>query len=355
MAMVMAAPLNGWGMVGIAPTAVRVYNVKALPAGQVQFSAKNFYLAVEECQRLHEAAYPNMRVINLSLVGEPTPEASVLEEFKRATASARQAGMSVVASAGDTAGNVQFPADYGPVLAVGAADAGSGPGVLCSFASRGEGLDILAPGCDSTTSGLELAFQDTGAPAFGAGASQASAIVAAVEAAIDAGAPELTPAQTETCLTSTETNGELDAASAFAACGLESVVQAGERAQPQPSVTSTAPAPNTTTAESSSSDARSHLGIGTFEPRCSTPRVHAIRRGREVLLRTRPGPGCRLQARSGARVHDRTRWGSPVSAKPDGASVRLRIRAGAKIQARLIGRSGAKLSSRWVSVTITYR
>src|SRR5262249_35854575 len=37
MAMMMAAPINGWGMVGIAPTSVRVYNMKALPKGQTTF------------------------------------------------------------------------------------------------------------------------------------------------------------------------------------------------------------------------------------------------------------------------------------------------------------------------------
>ena len=34
MAMIMAAPVNGWGMAGIAPTSVRVYSVKAVGCGQ---------------------------------------------------------------------------------------------------------------------------------------------------------------------------------------------------------------------------------------------------------------------------------------------------------------------------------
>jgi hypothetical protein len=354
MAMVMAAPLNGWGMVGIAPSAVRVYNMKALPAGELQFPSKDFYLAIEACQRLHESAYPTMRVINLSLGGEPAPEESVLEEFKRAVASAHQAGLSIVASAGDTAGKVQFPASYGPVLAVGGADAGGGPGVLCSFASHGEGLDLLAPGCDSTTGGLEVAFQDTGEPAFGAGASQASAIDATVEAAIDAYAPELTTAQTETCLTSTTNNGQIDAARAFAACGLETVVRAGEQAQPHATVTST-PQP-TVKPQSGPPSGSSTLEVGAFEARCRAPRVRATRKGHEVQLKTRATlAGCRLQARTGTSVHGQTRWTRPTTARPGESALRVHAGVGAKIQARLIGRSGAKLSSGWVPVSITYR
>lgn len=354
MAMVMAAPINSWGLVGIAPNAVRVYNMKALPAGQLQFPSKDFYLAIEECQRLHESAYPTMRVINLSLGGEPTPEANVLEEFKRAAASARQAGLSIVASAGDTAGDVQFPASYGPVLAVGAADAGYGPGVLCSFSSRGKGLDILAPGCDSITSGLEVAFQDTGELAFGAGASQASAIVSATEAAIDAYAPKLTPTQTEACLTSTTNDDEFDAAHAFAACGLEHIVLAGQQAQLL-NITSTPP----TTAKNQQAGPvapRSSAAIGRFEARCKAPHIYATRTGREVRLRTNVTlGGCRLQARTGTSAHGRTRWRHPVFAPRNGTLVRLRAVVGAKIQARLVGHSGAKLSSRWVPVPITYK
>ncbi len=351
MAMMMAAPLNGWGMVGIAPGAVRVYNMKALPVGQLQFPGKDFYLAIEACQRLHESAYPTMRVINLSLGGEPAPEESVLEEFKRVAASARQVGLSIVASAGDTAGKVQFPASYGPVLAVGAANAGSGPGVLCSFASHGEGLDLVAPGCDNSTSGLEVAFQDSGEPAFGAGASQASAIVAAVEAAIDAYAPELTAAQTEACLTSTTNNGQIDAARAFAACGLETLVQAGRQAQPKSTATSTPPP---TVNSSTGPSSRSTLDAGTFEARCRAPRVHATRNHRDVWLTTRTTiAGCRLQARTGVRIHGRMRWTPPVTVRHGGSTVRVHATMGTKIQARLIGRSGAKLSSGWVPVSIT--
>ncbi len=241
MAMMMAAPRNGWGMVGIAPTSVRVYNMKALPAGQQTFPLKEFYLAIEACQRLRESAYPTMTVVNLSLGGGETPEGTVLNSFQRAVSSAREAGMSIIAAAGDTGGSVLFPASYAPVLAVGAADASQPPGTLCSFASHGEGMDLLAPGCDTATGGLEGAFEDTGERAFGSGASQASAEVSAIEASIDSYDPTLTPSQTEACLTSSIQGGELDAAAAFDACGLQWVVHAGEQAEPPPATTQPAP------------------------------------------------------------------------------------------------------------------
>src|ERR1022692_1817314 len=38
MAMIAAAPANGWGMVGLAPTSVRIYDLKALAAGHTTFA-----------------------------------------------------------------------------------------------------------------------------------------------------------------------------------------------------------------------------------------------------------------------------------------------------------------------------
>ncbi len=49
MAMIMAAPVNGWGMVGIAPTSVRVYSVKALAAGRTRFSFAVYANSIVHC------------------------------------------------------------------------------------------------------------------------------------------------------------------------------------------------------------------------------------------------------------------------------------------------------------------
>jgi len=340
--------------------------VKALPSGELQFPAKEFYLAIEACQRLRESAYPSMSVVNLSLGGEAAPEGAVLNGFKRAVASAREAGMSIVAAAGDTGGSVLFPASYSPVLAVGAADAGQAPGTLCSFASRGEGLDLLAPGCDTLTGGLEVAFQDTGEPAFGSGASQTSAEVSAVEASIDSYNPELTPQQTEACLTSSARNGALDAAAAFDACGLERIVQAGEqaeRAAQQAPESSPPPSHSEPPAQPCTGAIVCPPGVpatpsvspklGVFEPSCSPPRLRATRVGRGVRLRSSSVPKhCRLQARIRSIVHEKMRWTRPYTSR--GAVLTVPASAGDEIEARFKGVAEAKLSSTWVRVAVSH-
>ncbi len=47
MAMIAAAPANGWGMVGLAPTSVRIFNLKALAAGQTTFAFSEYASAIE--------------------------------------------------------------------------------------------------------------------------------------------------------------------------------------------------------------------------------------------------------------------------------------------------------------------
>jgi hypothetical protein len=359
MAMMMAAPRNGWGMVGIAPTSIRVYNMKAVPAGATTFPATEFYTAIEACQRLHEAVYPTMTVINLSLGGETAPEGEAQNNFRRAVASAREAGMSIVAAAGDTGANVLFPASYGPVLAVGAADAGEAPGTLCSFASRGEGLDLLAPACDTITGGLEAAFEDTGEPAYGSGASQASAEVSAVEESIDSYNPTLTTEQTEACLLETTQHGELDTAAAFDACGLRNIVQEGEQAeatQNPPAQASTSVQPAIAPATSPCAlcaTATVPVAIQGFEARCPRPTIHASRVGTRIRLQARKPPAdCSLQVRVGSIVRGRMHWAHTYTATN---AATLSVQAAAEIEVHLLGRAERRLSSPWTLVAVSHK
>jgi hypothetical protein len=228
MAMVMAAPRNGWGMVGLAPTSVRVYNMKALPRGATTFPFAYYAVGIEECRQLHAHRYPSMAVINLSLGGARVlsiPELARLDNFTQAAHSSQ---IDVVGAAGNEAGTVLYPAADPSIFAVGAGDVGASLGSLCAFASRGEGLDLVAPGCDTLTGGLEVAFEDDGSPAVGSGSSQASAIVAATLASMRAYDPLLSWSQAEGCLTGTARGGALDVRAAFDACGLEAIVAAGE-------------------------------------------------------------------------------------------------------------------------------
>lgn len=232
MAMIAAAPANGWGMVGLAPTSVRVFNMKALAAGQTTFAFSQYSIAISRCQAL-SSSMP-VTVVNLSLGSGAQPTASELETLENYVQAANTHGLGVVAAAGNEGGPVQAPADVQGVLGVGASDANpANLGAFCPFSNRGSGLALLAPGCDSQTepgagNGIEIAFSDDGAPAWAEGTSEAASIVSAAEASMRAYSPTLSYSQAQGCITSTLVNGgSLDVTAAFDACGLGQVVSEG--------------------------------------------------------------------------------------------------------------------------------
>jgi hypothetical protein len=112
------------------------------------------------------------------------------------------------------------------VLSVGATDTQSGS--FCSFSNRGEGLRLLAPGCD-----LDGAEPTTGASNYNywQGTSEASVIAAAALAALDSYQPGLSLEAAEKDLTDAH-NGVLDIAQTFRNAGLGGIVTAGEAAEP---------------------------------------------------------------------------------------------------------------------------
>jgi hypothetical protein len=233
MAMIAAAPANGWGMVGLAPTSVRVYNLKALAAGQTTFAFSQYSIAISHCQEL-SSSMP-ITVVNLSLGSSTQPSGSELETLESYVQSANGHGLSVVAAAGNEAGPVQAPADVPGVLGVGASDANPADlGVVCSFSNRGVGVALFSPGCGSQTepdgggNGIEIAFADDGEPAWANGSSYSGEIVSTAEASMRAYSPTLTYSQAQGCITSTLTSaGNLNVAAAFDACGLGQMVSEG--------------------------------------------------------------------------------------------------------------------------------
>jgi hypothetical protein len=250
MAMLAAAPANGWGMVGLAPTSVRVYNLKALAAGQTTFSFPEYASAIQYCQDL--ATTMPVSVVNLSLGSGTQPSGAELEVLQNYVQAANARGLSVIAAAGNEAGPVQAPADLPGVLGVGASDANpANPGVMCSFSNRGTGLALFAPGCGTQTepdgggNGIEIAFADDGEPAWANGTSYSGEIVSTAEASMRAYSPTLTYSQAQGCIMSTLTSaGNLNVAAAFNACGLGQIIiegmaayQAANPAPTQPSNT----------------------------------------------------------------------------------------------------------------------
>ena len=234
MAMIAAAPANGWGMVGLAPTSVRVYNLKILGAGQTTFPFFRYSAAITYCQQLSNVIPAAVVDLSLSLGSGIEPTKSERESLNNSVLSANEQGMGIVAAVGDEGGSVQALDNQQGVLGVGASDANpANLGGMCPFTNRGAGLAVLAPGCGSQTepgavNGIEVAFADDGAPAGAQGTGEAATIVATVVASMRAYSPTLTYSQVQKCITSTLVDeGNLDAAAAFDACGLGQIVSEG--------------------------------------------------------------------------------------------------------------------------------
>lgn len=135
---------NGLGVAGVAPR-VRVMPYKVLGA-QGGGSSDRIAAAIDH------AADAGVDVINLSLGG---PASAVLTKAANAAAAR---GVLVVAAAGNTGGRgLGSPADGHRVIAVGA----TGPdGTKAPYSTFGEGVELAAPGGDTTKAGGGI-LQDT--------------------------------------------------------------------------------------------------------------------------------------------------------------------------------------------------
>src|SRR3984957_4293554 len=225
LAMMAGAPANGWGMVGTAPRAIQIVSVRIIEPGQTTFPFSAYATGIAACLRVR--SHYNIRVINLSLGTSESPSGESYEALSNAIERATNYGVAVVAAAGnDDGGAVEYPAAYPGVLSVGATDTQGGG--FCSFSNRGEGLRLLAPGCD-----LDGAEPTTGAANYNywQGTSEASAIAAAALDALDSYQPDLSPEASEKDLTEAD-SGVLDIAQTFRNAGLSAVVTAGEAAEP---------------------------------------------------------------------------------------------------------------------------
>jgi Subtilase family len=225
LAMMAGAPANGWGMVGTAPHSIQIVSVRILEPGRTTFPYSAYASGITECLELQHKY--NIRVINLSLGTSEGRSAEATELVGNAVERATNNGVAVVAAAGnDDGGPVEYPAAYPGVLSVGATDTQGGG--FCSFSNRGEGLRLLAPGCD-----LDGADPTSGAPNYNywQGTSEASVIAAAALDALDSYQPGLSPEAGEKDLTEAD-KGVLDIAQTFRDAGLGAIVSAGEAAEP---------------------------------------------------------------------------------------------------------------------------
>src|SRR4051812_14114643 len=281
LAMNIAAPANGWGMIGIAPQ-TRILSIRAIDNGAHNFLSSAYQQGLNQCVQAKLQRGVNVATALLALGHADTDTTAEGQALQDEVDFARARGISVVAAAGNDSGGVQWPARYGPAFAVAASDANGG---FCDTASRGTALDLSALGC-----GDDSALWDTGEPATIDGSSTSAGLVAGVLTALRAYKPELTPDQAEQLLVSNADNAGagkvINVAAAFRAVGLGGMVDAYHPPLPQ-----TAPTPAVIT-------------VGTICPdggvlSCQKPQLAAAKRRRgKVTLTVESLPsGAFLQAR----------------------------------------------------------
>jgi subtilisin family serine protease len=128
---VIAALENGVGVIGVAPEA------KILPIKVLDDSGRSGFTQIEKGIRAAIAA--KVDIINMSL-GAPN---TAPDSFYAAIKDAHNAGIIMVAAAGNDSGAVNWPARYEEVIAVSAID---NQGNLANFSSHGDQIDFGAPG-----------------------------------------------------------------------------------------------------------------------------------------------------------------------------------------------------------------
>ncbi|MBI4051578.1 MAG: S8 family peptidase [Elusimicrobia bacterium] len=142
-----AALDNQIGVVGVAPLA-QLYGVKVLDANGSGYWS-DIAKGIEWCVQ------NNIRVINMSLGGR-----SGNESVRQTIVAAYEAGITIVASAGNSGSSVGFPAAYEQTLAISASNSKD---EIATFSSRGPEVDFIAPGVKvlSTTGGAYASWSGT--------------------------------------------------------------------------------------------------------------------------------------------------------------------------------------------------
>ncbi len=213
MSMIAAAPYNGFGMVGAAPS-INVVSVRASRDG-VTFGGTDLAAGIQQCL-IYRNTY-DIKVISLSLGGAVVSglDAGVMATIEDVVSSAGLVGLNVVAAAGNHRGPVDWPAADTPVMAVGAAN---DAGARCGFAASGPEVDLWAPGCP-----LDAAFP-YGAAAWASGSSESTVFVAGVLTQLRQLNIDLVPDEAEQTLTAharaLAAGPSLDVAAGFTAASL---------------------------------------------------------------------------------------------------------------------------------------
>jgi membrane-anchored mycosin MYCP len=306
MAMFIGAPSNGYGMVGLWPSA-RIVSVRANVPGQDAFIAAGYVYGLRQCQKDAEQYATKVVLLAFSSQSQLSPEES--DALATEVTTARSHGISVVAAAGNTAGApVGTPANVSGALSIGATSTGTGN--LCDFSATGALL--FAPGCV-----LDGADPATGQPTTGQqGTSHGAAIVAASLAALRTWRPDLTPDDADRLLNDTAAafpgGRRLDLTAAFTAAGLGAITQPLPPPAPLPPPLPPAskqrmPKPKLTIRSRGSGKKRVMTVKASNRPRGARVTIRVYVRGhggklRRVAARTRSSSTVRIRVRSWRRV-----------------------------------------------------
>ena len=218
LAMNIAAPANGWGMVGIAPQ-TRILSIRAIDNG-----AHNFRL-----KRVHARAGP--RAVQAKVNGGVNVTTALLalgprrhrhhrrrpSRPKQRSTMLRAHGISVVAAAGNDGGGVQWPARYGAAVRGRCAATPTAASATRARAARSSISPRWAAAMTARCGTPARRQRSTGS-------STSAGLVAGVLTALRAYRPELTPDQAEQLLVSTADSAGagkvINVAAAFRAAGL---------------------------------------------------------------------------------------------------------------------------------------
>ncbi|MBO8170470.1 MAG: S8 family peptidase [Bacillaceae bacterium] len=170
---IIAAALNHEGIVGVAPEA-SLYSIRA-------FGAEGTGSTTDVIEGIDWAIDHGMDIINMSFGSEEGSQAE-----RNAVRAALDAGIIMLAAAGNAGGRVDFPARYRGVIGVGAITINNR---IPSFSNRGRGVDFVEPGVDilSTWPGGSYRRLD--------GTSMATAHLSGIAAIFLSVFPDLTPVQ----------------------------------------------------------------------------------------------------------------------------------------------------------------
>ena len=196
---IIAAVNNIIGVVGVAPNAM-IYAVKVLnSAGSGSYST---IIAGIDWAISKKASDPTLMVISMSIGG--TTGSSALEA---ACARAANAGIQIIAAAGNSGGAVLYPAAYDKyVIAVSATDSNN---VIASWSCRGPQVDLAAPGVSirSTYMGDTYATMSGTSMACPHVSGVAALVISHPKAGHDTNGNGIwDPAEVQSCLQSTATN-----------------------------------------------------------------------------------------------------------------------------------------------------